>query len=101
MNELLTQMESFPGIFCATTNLFENIDRAALRRFDLKAKFDFLRPEQRLGLLERHLAALGLGTDGVKRLVPRLSALPLNEDPPSAPSKVQRNSFAGSKTIRL
>lgn len=75
VNELLTQMESFPGIFCATTNLFENIDRAALRRFDLKAKFDFLRPEQRLGLLERHLAALGLGTDGVKSLVTRLSAL--------------------------
>lgn len=75
VNELLTQMESFSGIFCATTNLFENIDRAALRRFDLKAKFDFLRPEQRLGLLERHLAALGLGTEGVKGLKARLSAL--------------------------
>ena len=75
VNELLTQMESFSGIFCATTNLFENIDRAALRRFDLKAKFDFLRSEQRLGLLERHLAALGLGTEGVKGLKARLSAL--------------------------
>ena len=75
VNELLTQMESFSGIFCATTNLFENIDRAALRRFDLKAKFDFLRPEQRLGLLERHLAALGLETEGVKSLQARLSAL--------------------------
>ncbi|WP_297609429.1 AAA family ATPase [uncultured Sutterella sp.] len=75
VNELLTQMESFPGIFCATTNLFENIDRAALRRFDLKAKFDFLRPEQRLGLFERHLAALGLGAKDVKGLEARLSAL--------------------------
>lgn len=75
VNELLTQMESFSGIFCATTNLFENIDRAALRRFDLKAKFDFLRPEQRLGLLERHLAALGLGTEGVQGLQSRLARL--------------------------
>lgn len=75
VNELLTQMEIFSGIFCATTNLFENIDRAALRRFDLKAKFDFLRPEQRLGLLERHLAALGLGTEGIQGLHSRLARL--------------------------
>ena len=42
VNEMLTQMESFAGIFIASTNLRDNLDQAALRRFDLKIKFDFL-----------------------------------------------------------
>ena len=41
-NELLTQLEAFDGIFIASTNLIEGLDPAALRRFDLKAQFDFL-----------------------------------------------------------
>jgi AAA+ superfamily predicted ATPase len=39
-------MESFEGIFIASTNLMESLDAAALRRFDLKVKFDYLKPEQ-------------------------------------------------------
>lgn len=35
VNEMLTQMESFDGIFIASTNLFENLDEASLRRFDM------------------------------------------------------------------
>jgi SpoVK/Ycf46/Vps4 family AAA+-type ATPase len=46
VNEMLTQMESFEGIFIASTNLMESLDAAALRRFDLKVKFDYLKPEQ-------------------------------------------------------
>lgn len=46
VNEMLTQMESFEGIFIASTNLMGSLDAAALRRFDMKVKFDFLRPEQ-------------------------------------------------------
>lgn len=42
VNEMLTQMESFEGIFIASTNLFDQLDEAALRRFDLNVKFDFL-----------------------------------------------------------
>jgi hypothetical protein len=56
VNEMLTQMESFPGIFLASTNLMEGLDPAALRRFDLKVKFDFLRPGQAIELLRRHCA---------------------------------------------
>lgn len=44
VNELLTQLESFSGIFIATSNLMDNIDQAALRRFDLKVYFDYLTP---------------------------------------------------------
>ncbi len=45
VNELLVQMESFAGIFIASTNLYDRLDEASLRRFDLVLKFDFLRPE--------------------------------------------------------
>ena len=46
VNEMLVQMENFDGIFIATTNLMDNLDRASLRRFDLKLEFDYLRDEQ-------------------------------------------------------
>jgi len=46
VNEMLVQMENFEGIFIATTNLMENLDKASLRRFDIKLKFDFLKPTQ-------------------------------------------------------
>ena len=60
VNEMLTQMESFSGVFVASTNLMEGLDQAALRRFDLKVKFDFLRADQSCGLLSRHCEGLGL-----------------------------------------
>jgi SpoVK/Ycf46/Vps4 family AAA+-type ATPase len=60
VNEMLTQMESFPGVFVASTNLMEGLDPAALRRFDLKVKFDFLRPGQAIELLRRHCVDSGL-----------------------------------------
>jgi len=60
VNEFLTQMESFPGIFIASTNLKDNLDAASLRRFDLKLLFDFLLPGQSLRLLHSHSQALKL-----------------------------------------
>lgn len=60
VNEMLTQMESYPGVFIASTNLMDDLDSAALRRFDLKVKFDFLRHEQAWELLLRHCRAMGL-----------------------------------------
>ncbi len=46
VNELLTQMEAFEGIFICSTNLMDNLDEASIRRFDLKIKMDYLQPEQ-------------------------------------------------------
>ena len=60
VNEMLTQMESFPGIFIASTNLMSGLDQAALRRFDLKVKFDFLRPEQVWELIRRYCKQISL-----------------------------------------
>jgi SpoVK/Ycf46/Vps4 family AAA+-type ATPase len=77
VNEMLTQMESFPGVFIASTNLMDGLDQASLRRFDLKAKFDFLKPEQAAGLLRRHCESLGLATPGTEEEIAlqRLSQL--------------------------
>ena len=57
VNEMLTQMEQFQGIFIASTNLMDGFDPAALRRFDLKLRFDALRPRQALALLQTHCTA--------------------------------------------
>ena len=47
VNEMLTQMENFDGLFICSTNLMPKLDEASLRRFALKIKFDYLKPEQR------------------------------------------------------
>jgi transitional endoplasmic reticulum ATPase len=46
VNEMLTQMERFTGVFICSTNLMENLDRAALRRFAIKIRFDYLTAAQ-------------------------------------------------------
>jgi len=46
VNELLTQMENFEGLFICTTNQMDKLDQASLRRFDLKIRFDYLLPDQ-------------------------------------------------------
>ncbi len=71
VNEMLTQMEAFAGVFIASTNLMDRLDPAVLRRFDLKVRFDPLRPEQAAELLRRHCALQGLpepGDDELRRL---------------------------------
>ena len=53
VNEMLAGMERFAGVFICTTNLFEELDEAALRRFAFKIRFKALRPEQRELMFER------------------------------------------------
>ncbi|QNA90286.1 ATP-binding protein [Massilia sp. Dwa41.01b] len=60
VNEMLTRMETYSGVFIASTNLMNGLDPAALRRFDLKVRFDFLLPDQAALLLARYSAGLGL-----------------------------------------
>lgn len=47
VNELLQRMERFEGLFICTTNLYAQIDFAALRRFTFKLEFLPLRLDQR------------------------------------------------------
>jgi SpoVK/Ycf46/Vps4 family AAA+-type ATPase len=51
--ELLLQLESFDGLAVVTTNLMTSVDRAAMRRFALKVRFDALRREQAWELFTR------------------------------------------------
>lgn len=60
VNEMLTQMESYRGLFIASTNLMDNLDEAALRRFDMKISFGYLTAEQITRLLRQHLKQMGL-----------------------------------------
>ncbi|MDE2613776.1 MAG: ATP-binding protein, partial [Burkholderiales bacterium] len=62
VNEMLQGMERFAGIFVCTTNLFEDLDEAALRRFTFKIRFHPLRSEQR----ERMFVAEALADDAAR-----------------------------------
>lgn len=46
VNEMLTQMEEFRGIFIASTNLMDSLDTAAMRRFDACIRLGYLGPVQ-------------------------------------------------------
>jgi SpoVK/Ycf46/Vps4 family AAA+-type ATPase len=59
VNEMLQGMERYAGVFICTTNLFQELDEAALRRFTFKIQFKPLTPQQR----ERMFVAEAL--DGV------------------------------------
>ncbi|WP_017431207.1 AAA family ATPase [Vreelandella jeotgali] len=51
-NELLVQIENFDGILLATTNRVDSLDRAVMRRFDLKVEFLPLPPAPLRDLLK-------------------------------------------------
>lgn len=62
VNEMLQGMERYAGVFICTTNLFADLDEAALRRFTFKIQFKPLKPEQR----ERMFVAEALGGDAAR-----------------------------------
>ncbi|MBK1618466.1 AAA family ATPase [Lamprobacter modestohalophilus] len=55
VNELLQQMERYPGIFIAATNRMRSLDQAALRRFEIKLQFRPLNRQQRRALFAREV----------------------------------------------
>jgi SpoVK/Ycf46/Vps4 family AAA+-type ATPase len=59
VNELLTQMEAFNGIFICTTNLMDKLDQASLRRFVFKVKFDCLTSNQCWEMFTQEYMRLG------------------------------------------
>ena len=91
VNEMLTRMESFPGVFIASTNLRDNLDQAALRRFDMKIEFDYLLPRQSRALLESYCNTLNLDTPD-NTVAARLRRLP-NLTPGDFAAVVRRHRF--------
>lgn len=74
VNEMLTQMEHFAGLFICSTNLADQLDRAALRRFAIKVRFEYL-DASRVERLFRSLLH-ELGVPGQERaLSPEVAAL--------------------------
>ncbi len=71
VNEMLQGMERFAGVFICTTNLFEDLDEAALRRFTFKIKFrELLGPQRERMFVAEALAgdATGLTAEHQERL---------------------------------
>ena len=51
-NEFMVRMERFAGVFLATTNRFDALDSAVMRRFHLKVRFGYLDARQLRSLLK-------------------------------------------------
>jgi transitional endoplasmic reticulum ATPase len=58
VNELLTCMENFKGIFLAATNFGQRLDAASIRRFNMKLEFDYLDAQGRREFWRRYLTPL-------------------------------------------
>lgn len=59
VNEFLTSMQSFDGIFISTSNLFELIDSAVLRRFDFMVELKPLNFTQAKDIFQNRCENLG------------------------------------------
>ncbi len=66
VNEFLTQLENYPGVFIASTNLMDGLDPATMRRFDVKSKFDYLDSEQAWLLFRRQARTYGFSARSKK-----------------------------------
>jgi len=87
VNEMLQGMERFAGVFVCTTNLFDELDEAALRRFTFKIRFQPLTAAQR----ERMFVAEALGGDGASLTAEqRLRLVALDQLVPGDFAAVQR-----------
>ena len=76
VNEMLTQMEAFDGIFLASTNRILALDEASQRRFDLSIKFEYMQPQKAWELFALTCKKLKLKVDdGLKSRVHRMANL--------------------------
>ena len=57
-NELLCQMENFPGMLICCTNLLDRLDHAVLRRFAWKIEFKHLTPAASLKLCRKYFSEI-------------------------------------------
>lgn len=78
VNELLVQMEDYDGVFVCATNLFDSLDSAVLRRFDLKVRLNYLTPAAVWQLFQHCLARCGVTPDASTAAVCRSEMLTLD-----------------------
>ncbi|HHS83579.1 MAG TPA: AAA family ATPase, partial [Gammaproteobacteria bacterium] len=94
VNELLTRMEEFDGLFICSTNLIESLDEASIRRFDLKIRFDYLTPEHAWILFRQTLSDQGTAESPRAPHRERLSRLP-NLTPGDFATAIRQNRLTG------
>ena len=56
-NELLQQIENFPGVLIASTNLADNLDQAISRRFSHKISFEGIDPKKRIHAVAQYFSS--------------------------------------------
>lgn len=74
VNELLTQMEDFEYPLIMTTNLKDRIDKASMRRFIFKIKFDYMKPENVLAGIKEYFGKKFSLTEEQLNKLPHLCA---------------------------
>ncbi len=94
VNELLTRMEEFDGLFICSTNLIESLDEASIRRFDLKIRFGYLTPEHAWILFRQTLSDQGTAKSLRAAHRERLSRLP-NLTPGDFATAIRQNRLTG------
>ena len=79
VNEFLQRLETYRGVVICTTNLVDELDQAAMRRFPFKVRFDWAKPAQAVELFLSILgsfvptataAQVGAALAGLTRLAP-------------------------------
>ncbi len=70
VNEMLTQMESHKYPFVCTTNLMNKLDKASLRRFTFKVKYDYMTDYQRTLCFEHFFGIKEVLLDHLNTLTP-------------------------------
>lgn len=73
VNELLTQMENYNGLFIAATNRIDALDPACLRRLDVKVKFNYLPAENIRSMCRTILGKPGRLGPGLESRIRRLN----------------------------
>lgn len=115
VNEMLTQMEGFRGIFIASTNLMDSLDTAAMRRFDARIRLGYLAAGKAwqmfgelaasmelavAGSLEREIAGLQVLTPGDFAQVARLSRLDRPDDAKELLARLRQSCEAKQEPVR-
>ena len=75
VSELLMAIEGFDGLLICATNHVEALDRAVLRRFDVKVRFDYMSMGQRIATLHRALERRGISS-GIEEAAMALRRVP-------------------------
>ena len=70
VNEMLTQMEKHEFPFVCTTNLMDNLDKAALRRFTFKVEYKYMTPEQNTLAIEHFFGFKDVDLSHISSLTP-------------------------------